>query len=979
MTACSSGFVFSISPAKKHVKKNNKDEEKYMLILAPFNKAPKVNLGQVKIHDIVEKSVLIVNPQDFTLKLNIKNADLNIDNIEVEIERQGNIDFKIKWQPDKADSYKFSIIFEVLNSRLKFLVHAFGICVEPPKKKVYKNLTILQPIRPVLKPQQQPTVIEARLQSKPSESKSKKLENNKENNFGIIKSNFEMRDYAETTYVVGNSLEHFENLLDHAREETINHTIDLQRRQTEVLQTPKFNTKFNLNFNEINSMVHASNNNAESISSASISNINQILNDLQTPKFIESIKNLRRSISETNLVSNKKTNLPHRFDENEEMPTTPKLKLNFNDLNDILKQSSENLNDKKDELNEIVLSNIKRKYAALKIQRTFRNYKKRLNNIKIENEKKENDKIRRNHAAIIIQRKYREYKTRQIEKLVFTLRAKFSAIKIQRAYNAYKKRLFEISVQKIRENNAARVIQKYVKKYLNHKKLVNSSNIIKRYWHAYKFRKSLNFFRNAAIKIQRWTRLMKDRYNYLRFRRVIIYFQQQYKRKYNQRVLAALKIQSFYRLYKYRVYIKERVVRLNHAATLIQSLWRGYRTRKEINIPRIHNIRERLSVYIQKPQQSHFTLGFRIKRSLNVLEQNSPFIQQIITALMDLQVVTRLSKECCVHFANSGAISILYDFISRCNRSTPHMDLIKLCLEILINLSKCVQTSELIVIFDHKIKENNIEILCSNNLTLLLNLLQAYQLSNTQIFMNVCILLIILASNQKLQVLREAILQQFYLKKLLQLYTTMERRFNFRSRNQRPASVSSNQDLLNESINSSILMANNLIQEFTLEPDWSLSKKLCTIQLPDPLFALQYLLVNTLNVKIDVTENCYKTPKKLTSNTLFSSAKKLKHSSTGSIEHLNHVTSSVTVNESKKSIAKSSTGNNGKFMSSRQSASLKNINAAIELESKNPLKFVKNTNESNENIKEKKIVEKSIKKVTLESINSKSVLISKKN
>ena len=34
-----SALVFSISPSRKKARKNEKDEEKYMLILASFNKA----------------------------------------------------------------------------------------------------------------------------------------------------------------------------------------------------------------------------------------------------------------------------------------------------------------------------------------------------------------------------------------------------------------------------------------------------------------------------------------------------------------------------------------------------------------------------------------------------------------------------------------------------------------------------------------------------------------------------------------------------------------------------------------------------------------------------------------------------------------------------------------------------------------------------------------------------------------------------
>jgi hypothetical protein len=48
------------------------------------------------------------------------------------------------------------------------------------------------------------------------------------------------------------------------------------------------------------------------------------------------------------------------------------------------------------------------------------------------------------------------------------------------------------------------------------------------------------------------------------------------------------------------------------------------------------------------------------------LEQKSPPIPQVILALLDFQVVTRLSKECCIQFLKAGAISTLYEFIQSC-------------------------------------------------------------------------------------------------------------------------------------------------------------------------------------------------------------------------------------------------------------------------------------------------------------------------
>jgi hypothetical protein len=45
---------------------------------------------------------------------------------------KSNVNFKLNWRPIKPDSYKFTIIFEVIDSRLKFSVDAFGTRNGPP-------------------------------------------------------------------------------------------------------------------------------------------------------------------------------------------------------------------------------------------------------------------------------------------------------------------------------------------------------------------------------------------------------------------------------------------------------------------------------------------------------------------------------------------------------------------------------------------------------------------------------------------------------------------------------------------------------------------------------------------------------------------------------------------------------------------------------------------------------------------------------
>lgn len=68
--ASSYGLAFSISPAKpKHKSKNpDDDDDEYSLTLAPFTKAPKISFGSVKLNTLVERNLLIINPQQFEVR-----------------------------------------------------------------------------------------------------------------------------------------------------------------------------------------------------------------------------------------------------------------------------------------------------------------------------------------------------------------------------------------------------------------------------------------------------------------------------------------------------------------------------------------------------------------------------------------------------------------------------------------------------------------------------------------------------------------------------------------------------------------------------------------------------------------------------------------------------------------------------------------------------------------------------------------------
>ena len=53
-----------------------------------------------------------------------------------------------------------------------------------------------------------------------------------------------------------------------------------------------------------------------------------------------------------------------------------------------------------------------------------------------------------------------------------------------------------------------------------------------------------------------------------------------------------------------------------------------------------------------------------------------------------LEVATRLSSKCCERMVEGNAVNVIFRLIRSCNRSLPHMELIKYSISILLNLSK---------------------------------------------------------------------------------------------------------------------------------------------------------------------------------------------------------------------------------------------------------------------------------------------------
>jgi len=80
-------------------------------------------------------------------------------------------------------------------------------------------------------------------------------------------------------------------------------------------------------------------------------------------------------------------------------------------------------------------------------------------------------------------------------------------------------------------------------------------------------------------------------------------------------------------------------------------------------------------------------LGCRTNLALGIL-QTSDKLSEIMEAAKTLEAATRLSSVCCKVFTEADASRILLDYVKKCNRSLPHMELALCVLLTLDNVTR---------------------------------------------------------------------------------------------------------------------------------------------------------------------------------------------------------------------------------------------------------------------------------------------------
>ncbi|CAD5121822.1 DgyrCDS10292 [Dimorphilus gyrociliatus] len=280
--------------------------------------------------------------------------------------------------------------------------------------------------------------------------------------------------------------------------------------------------------------------------------------------------------------------------------------------------------------------------------------------------------------------------------------------------------------------------------------------------------------------------------------------------------------------------LRQERVKRDAAARRIQAVARGYLVRRRNKNDNIETVRERLQIATENAREE-MTLGRRTRSALDFLLLCRD-LSRILDSLIHLEVSTRLSALCCENLAQENAVPVLYRLIKCCNRSVPHMEIIKYCISILVNLVKHEKTS-VYACYNEDMAETLAELICMYR-------------DKGSIFHKTCLLLGLAV--RRSQTVTTAIRTQSRLcDRLKAVYTLIRRRQNLdeqrkfqkarcsqflppvkTKRQKRPSSSSS-------------------CSAFEIQPDWVLSRS-SVREIDEPIMAIRFVL-NCLGL-IDLDE-----------------------------------------------------------------------------------------------------------------------------
>jgi abnormal spindle-like microcephaly-associated protein len=165
------------------------------------------------------------------------------------------------------------------------------------------------------------------------------------------------------------------------------------------------------------------------------------------------------------------------------------------------------------------------------------------------------------------------------------------------------------------------------------------------------------------------------------------------RKRAEAQMTAATKIQALTRAFLVRKAVQEANGLdylhnlLPNAVTAIQAMHRGAEVRVQSSKAVRAAARRIKKANEHAKQNPKLTLGWQTRRALYILT-TSTRLSEIFEAVQRLEVSTRLSWECRLSCANADLPNIFYDQMKRCNRSLPHIELMKILLGTICNIAQ---------------------------------------------------------------------------------------------------------------------------------------------------------------------------------------------------------------------------------------------------------------------------------------------------
>jgi len=281
----------------------------------------------------------------------------------------------------------------------------------------------------------------------------------------------------------------------------------------------------------------------------------------------------------------------------------------------------------------------------------------------------------RAEAILMIQKSYRGFSSREALR-----RRKNSVQQIQAAWRGHQARCrwalavrgivrCQTLVRGLKARQEARrrwhsllLLQRAVRRFFYESpgEKVAASVHVQRMWRGYALRKELAIWAHAATRLQ------------AAYRGICV-------RRAQRRVVSAARcLQGWARAGRAR----RRMRRFHRAVLLAQAVVRGWLVRR-VSLPKVRVLRVRVREATARAEADpSLRIGVRHAAALEVLLSGKS-CAQLLRSCLTLVVSTSLARECCEALVEVEGVPKLLAVIRSCNRSTPHMGLLRLVLRVL--------------------------------------------------------------------------------------------------------------------------------------------------------------------------------------------------------------------------------------------------------------------------------------------------------